>query len=60
MVLEMNEAGEILQTLHDPDGELVTAVSQASTLKDGRMVMGSFFSDWLSISKETINAIGDP
>ena len=58
MVVEMNENGDILQTLHDPECELTRGLTQATTLKDGRLVLGSFFANWLSFSSDKIDAIG--
>ena len=59
MVMEMNEDGEILQTLHDPEANLTQCLTQASTLKDGRLVLGSFISDRLAFSESKIDAIGN-
>ena len=59
VVVEINEDGEILQTLHDPDGNLTNGITQASTLKDGRLVLGSFISDRLAFTESKINAIGN-
>ena len=55
----MNEDGEILQTLHDPEGNLTNGISQVSTLRDGRLVLGSFISDRLAFSESKIDAIGN-
>ena len=59
MVMEMNEDGEILQTLHDPEANLTQGLTQASTLKDGRLVLGTFISDRLAFSESKIDAIGN-
>ena len=58
MAFEITEDGEILQTLHDPDGELTWGLSQVTTLKDGRLVLGSFRANWLAFTKDKIEAIG--
>ena len=55
----MNDDGEILQSLHDPESKLIKGFTQASTLKDGRLVLGSFFTNYLAITKNKIEAIGN-
>ena len=55
----MNEDGEVLQTLHDTKGNLTNGLSQASTLKDGRLVLGTFKSHHLAFSESKIDAIGN-
>jgi len=59
MVVEMTEDGEILQTLHDPNAKLSAGLSQASTLKDGRLVLGTFISGWLGFAGNKIEAVGN-
>jgi len=56
MVVEINEDGEILQTLHDPNAKLSAGLSQATTLKDGRLVLGTFISEWLGFTESKIEA----
>ena len=59
MMVEMSEDGEILQSLHDPDGELARGLSHASPLGDGRVVLGTFYGNYLSILDDKNPAIGN-
>ncbi|XP_076803129.1 adipocyte plasma membrane-associated protein-like [Clavelina lepadiformis] len=58
MVLEMTEEGEILQSLHDPTGDSISALTHAVTLSDGRLALGSFKDDFIAILNEKNLAIG--
>ena len=42
----MNEDGEILQTLSDPDAKQTKILTLVSTLKDGRFVLGRCLLDF--------------
>ena len=59
MVVEMNDEGEILQSLQDPENELTGGLAQASYLKDGRLVLGTYISDFLAFSESGITAVGN-
>ena len=41
-MVEINDQGEILRTLHDPKGKLTYALSHATQLSDGRIALGSY------------------
>lgn len=43
IAVELNEQGEVLRVLQDPEGKLTYALSQLTELSDGRMALGSYF-----------------
>ena len=50
MLFEVNDQGEIFSTRHDPFGNLTYALSQATELSDGRLVLGSYAAHFLAIA----------
>ncbi|XP_052275147.1 adipocyte plasma membrane-associated protein-like isoform X2 [Dreissena polymorpha] len=47
MVIHLNELGEITQSLHDPTGAKISAVSEVED-RDGVLYLGSYYSPFLS------------
>uniref|UniRef100_H2Y805 Adipocyte plasma membrane-associated protein n=1 Tax=Ciona savignyi TaxID=51511 RepID=H2Y805_CIOSA len=52
MLFEVNSSGELIQTLHDPNGDLAYALSQGTELSDGRIALGSYKAQFLAITDE--------
>nr|XP_002126499.1 adipocyte plasma membrane-associated protein [Ciona intestinalis] len=50
MLFEVDNAGEVIQTLHDPDGSLAHALSQGTELSDGRIALGTYSAQFLAIA----------
>nr|XP_002126470.1 adipocyte plasma membrane-associated protein-like [Ciona intestinalis] len=50
MLFEVNSAGKVIQTLHDPEGQLTHGLSQGTELSDGRIALGTFNGNFLSFS----------
>ena len=42
ILVEMDQSGEIIRTLHDPAGKLLIGASQVTELDDGRLIIGSY------------------
>nr|CAB3226772.1 adipocyte plasma membrane-associated protein-like [Phallusia mammillata] len=47
IVMEMDENGEILQTLQDPTSKLAIGISQVTELSDGRLALGTYIAPQL-------------
>lgn len=47
LLLEMNSEGKIIQTFHDPSGQVVPDVSEAED-KDGVLYLGSYSQPFIS------------
>lgn len=47
LVLELNSAGEIVRSLHDPGGELVRVITSVHE-QDGSLYMGTLLGEWVA------------
>jgi len=50
VLLELNDEGKVLQSLHDPYASLVEGISHGSDLSDGRIALGSYMGDKLAFA----------
>ena len=49
-LLEIDDQGHILRSFHDPNGKITYGLSVATELSDGRVALGSFRGDFMSIA----------
>lgn len=49
IVVEMNEQGDVLSSLHDPNGNLTIGLAHATQLKDGRIALASYIASYIAI-----------
>ena len=42
IIVEIDQNGKVLRSLHDPDGAAIVGASQVTELSDGRLVIGSY------------------
>ena len=51
IIVEMNRDGDILRSVHDPNGEIIFGASQVTELDDGQLLLGSYLAPFAAIAK---------